>query len=159
MSRRGAKGNVAYTSYQQKRRELALERQKQSRHDKVQQVRSLAHATLQDAPADGSQAMQEVLPNQQHQQQPQLVQQEATAAAGTTSTTCSSNSSQFPEDIEVFGLDGINPYSLSGANLRAYFARQLMQPEWLTDTPSDLATSWLVTPRPEGKRCLVISSR
>ena len=37
-------------------------------------------------------------------------------------------------------------------------AQQLMVPEWMTDIPPDLPSSWLVMPRPEGKRCLVISS-
>eukprot|EP00466_Bigelowiella_natans_P017463 jgi/Bigna1/39557/e_gw1.33.57.1 len=34
-----------------------------------------------------------------------------------------------------------------------------MYPEWLIETPSDLATNWYVLPRPEGTRCLVVSSR
>eukprot|EP00775_Hariotina_reticulata_P010599 gene10599-10756_t len=38
-------------------------------------------------------------------------------------------------------MDGVDPHSLSGSNLRAYFARQLMQPEWLTDIPPDLVSS------------------
>ena len=33
----------------------------------------------------------------------------------------------------------------------------LMTPEWMVDVPSDLASCWLVAPRPAGRRCLVIS--
>lgn len=42
---------------------------------------------------------------------------------------------------------------------REFFARQLMYPEWMTDLPGDLGSGWLVMPRPEGTRCLVIASR
>ncbi|DBA86304.1 TPA: hypothetical protein ACH3X2_005543 [Trebouxia sp. C0005] len=44
-------------------------------------------------------------------------------------------------------------------SLREYYARQLMQPEWLTDMPENLCSEWYVMPRPEGRRCLVISSQ
>lgn len=50
MSRRAAAkdGNSsAYTSFQQKRRSQALDRQKHAREDKVQQLRSLALAAMQ----------------------------------------------------------------------------------------------------------------
>uniref|UniRef100_A0A7S3Y8V3 Snurportin-1 n=1 Tax=Lotharella globosa TaxID=91324 RepID=A0A7S3Y8V3_9EUKA len=42
---------------------------------------------------------------------------------------------------------------------REWFARQLMYPEWMTEIPRDLGSNWYVLPRPEGIRCLVISSR
>ncbi|RQM23941.1 hypothetical protein B5M09_011186 [Aphanomyces astaci] len=54
---------------------------------------------------------------------------------------------------------------------RSHFSNQLMHPEWMVDVPSTLmqasSTSgkldhddgWLVLPRPDGKRCLVISSK
>uniref|UniRef100_A0AAV1VBX9 Snurportin-1 n=1 Tax=Peronospora matthiolae TaxID=2874970 RepID=A0AAV1VBX9_9STRA len=48
---------------------------------------------------------------------------------------------------------------------REHFSRQLMTPEWLIDVPKDLNGSnsvlgegWYVLPRPEGKRCLVITN-
>ncbi|GAX78844.1 hypothetical protein CEUSTIGMA_g6282.t1 [Chlamydomonas eustigma] len=41
---------------------------------------------------------------------------------------------------------------------KAYFASQLMHPEWMTDVPPDLGVDWYVLPRPEGKRCLLVSS-
>jgi snurportin-1 len=34
-----------------------------------------------------------------------------------------------------------------------------MLPEWMVDVPPDLGSSWYVTPRPSGQRCLVIASR
>lgn len=47
-----------------------------------------------------------------------------------------------PEGARLFGADGVDPRCLSGAALRRYFARQLMTPEWLTDVPADLGSSW-----------------
>jgi hypothetical protein len=44
--------------------------------------------------------------------------------------------------LQLYGLDGVDSSRLSGAALRDYFAQQLMVPEWLTDTPPDLATNW-----------------
>lgn len=50
MSRKGAKdGAAAYVLYQQKRRSLALERQKQSRQEKLQDFRSLGVSASQNA--------------------------------------------------------------------------------------------------------------
>ena len=39
------------------------------------------------------------------------------------------------------------------------FSSQLTRPEWMIDVPEDLAEAWLVMPRPEGRRSLVIASR
>ncbi|KAG7394771.1 hypothetical protein PHYBOEH_004677 [Phytophthora boehmeriae] len=48
---------------------------------------------------------------------------------------------------------------------REHFSKQLMVPEWLIDVPADLdgrgsalGEGWYVLPRPEGKRCLVVSN-
>ncbi|GLC63873.1 hypothetical protein PLESTF_000092700 [Pleodorina starrii] len=52
--------------------------------------------------------------------------------------------------------------SAGSGGVRAYgqqYGNELMQPEWMTDVPSDLATNWLVMPRPEGMRCLLVTSR
>ena len=49
--------------------------------------------------------------------------------------------------------------------LRAHFSKQLMTPEWMVDMPEGMngkgsaqGEGWYVMPRPEGKRCLVISA-
>jgi hypothetical protein len=34
------------------------------------------------------------------------------------------------------------PRTISGLSHREFYARQLMQPEWMTDIPEDLGTSW-----------------
>jgi snurportin-1 len=97
---------------------------------------------------------QDPTPQQQQQQQ----QEHHPAAAAAAGEAGGSPSQQQQEQQQLYGLDGIDSSSMSGAALRAYFAHQLMVPEWMTDIPPDLPSSWLVMPRPEGKRCLVISS-
>jgi hypothetical protein len=49
---------------------------------------------------------------------------------------------QLPQDTQLFGMDGMNPLQLGGSTMKAYFARQLMQPEWMSDIPHDLGSSW-----------------
>jgi hypothetical protein len=34
------------------------------------------------------------------------------------------------------------PRTIDGLHPREFYARQLMQPEWMTDIPEDLGTSW-----------------
>ncbi|CAH0481334.1 unnamed protein product [Peronospora belbahrii] len=48
---------------------------------------------------------------------------------------------------------------------REHFSKQLMTPEWMIDVPKDLngngsvlGEGWYVLPRPEGKRCLVVTN-
>ncbi|KAF6255865.1 hypothetical protein COO60DRAFT_168485 [Scenedesmus sp. NREL 46B-D3] len=150
MSRRAAAkdGNSsAYTSFQQKRRSQALDRQKHAREDKVQQLRSLALAAMQDDPEAMHESAQQQATNSQQQQQHHMRRRQQ-----------QQQQQQLPQDTQLYGMDGIDPSQLCGSMLKTYFARQLMQPEWISDIPHDLASSWLVMPRPEGKRCLVIST-
>lgn len=42
---------------------------------------------------------------------------------------------------------------------RTDYSRQLMLPEWMVSVPENLHGQWLVMPRPEGKRCIVIASK
>lgn len=56
--------------------------------------------------------------------------------------SASSSSKQLPAETQLYGMDGINPKTLSGNTLKAYFARQLMQPEWMSDIPLDLSSNW-----------------
>ncbi|CAG9461813.1 unnamed protein product [Pedinophyceae sp. YPF-701] len=46
-----------------------------------------------------------------------------------------------------------------GAASQRFWSSQFLQPDWLTDVPSDLEGSWLVSPRPEGRRCLVVADQ
>eukprot|EP00887_Chlorella_sp_A99_P000428 scaffold17.g428.t1 len=75
-----------------------------------------------------------------------------------------------PEEVEMGGdADGASERRASGATTstsganrrrssRQHYAEQLMSPEWLIEAPPDLGTDWYVLPRPEGQRCLVITS-
>ncbi len=42
---------------------------------------------------------------------------------------------------------------------RHFWSRQLQQPEWMTAVPPDLASQWLVMPRPQGPRVVVATGR
>ena len=42
---------------------------------------------------------------------------------------------------------------------RIDYSRQLMLPEWMVSVPENLHGQWLVMPRPEGKRCIVVASK
>ncbi|KAG1677386.1 hypothetical protein FOA52_010766 [Chlamydomonas sp. UWO 241] len=50
------------------------------------------------------------------------------------------------------------PRTEGGDHPKTYFASQFMQPEWMTDVPSDLGANWFVMARPEGRRVLLVSS-
>ncbi|CAI5497731.1 unnamed protein product [Closterium sp. Naga37s-1] len=41
---------------------------------------------------------------------------------------------------------------------REWYSQQLMLPEWMVDVPPRLASDWFVMPRPDGRRCLVVSA-
>ncbi|CAI5971126.1 unnamed protein product [Closterium sp. NIES-65] len=53
-------------------------------------------------------------------------------------------------------LDGADKGVTDGA--REWYAQQLMLPEWMVDVPPRLASDWFVMPRPDGRRCLVVSA-
>merc|ERR1719197_2140158 len=38
-----------------------------------------------------------------------------------------------------------------------FFARQMQAPDWMTEVPADLSTSWMMMVRPEGDRVLLLS--
>ncbi|KAL3143993.1 hypothetical protein ABBQ32_003801 [Trebouxia sp. C0010 RCD-2024] len=78
------------------------------------------------------------------------------AQPGSGDQDASTSSRHDPWDTAV---EGRAHTALQAETSKQYYARQLMQPEWLTDIPADLCTNWYVMPRPEGRRCLVISSQ
>ncbi|CAI5492829.1 unnamed protein product [Closterium sp. Naga37s-1] len=53
-------------------------------------------------------------------------------------------------------VDGADKGVTDGA--REWYAQQLMLPEWMVDVPPRLASDWFVMPRPDGRRCLVVSA-
>ncbi|XP_057820436.2 uncharacterized protein LOC131033277 isoform X2 [Cryptomeria japonica] len=140
-------------SDQQKRRELALQRQSHNRQDSQLQARRLASALLSSPPEEEDQHIPD-------QQQPlDDVVNSARSNDGDAYFTAeeeeatSSGSSKAVDKIEAHEAT-----KLKGASARHWFSRQFMLPEWMVDIPPRLEQEWYVLPRPAGKRCLVVSS-
>ncbi|EEF51792.1 snurportin-1 [Ricinus communis] len=117
----------AAISDQQRRRDLTLQRQAQSRRDAQQQARCVATTVLS-------------LQYQNTQPEPELLPDQEEDGGGPS--------------IE---LDVRQAYKVKGAEARKWFAKQLMLPEWMIDVPDSLAQDWYVFARPAGKRCFVVS--
>ncbi|MQL74791.1 hypothetical protein Taro_007161 [Colocasia esculenta] len=118
-------------SDQQRRREQALLRQAQHRADAQNHARFLASSMLD---------LQEQA--EAHQSPPAEPPLEPEAEPETA-----------PGELDV-----LQASKLRGSEARKWFARQLMLPEWMIDVPPRLEEDWYVFPRPEGKRCFVVSS-
>lgn len=124
-------------SDQQRRRELSLLRQQQSRFDAQSHARRLASTLLsfnQPTPSTSSAADDDPFnvdaeEEEDLQKSPQL------------------------ENIK----DVRQASRLRGQESRRWFARQLMLPEWMIDIPDRLSQDWFVLARPAGKRCFVVS--
>jgi hypothetical protein len=56
------------------------------------------------------------------------------------------------------GFDELEPPPVAPDTIGRPPEDELMVPEWMTEPPASLATEWLVVPRPEGKRCVLVSS-
>lgn len=142
------------TSYQEKRRVAALEKQKHARRQTTDRARKLALGAASDAEQQGPQQQQDV-------QQPATQQDMQDAERKSTGAV--------PESPEVdmgsarrrssAGTANLRSPGGGGAALRQYYSQQLMQPEWLVDVPPDLGSEWYALPRPEGQRCLLIAAR
>ncbi|XVF49632.1 hypothetical protein PTKIN_Ptkin04bG0029000 [Pterospermum kingtungense] len=127
----------AAISDQQKRRELSLLRQAQNRRDAQQQARCLASSIL---------SLQSQVPESEPEPQQSDIQLQTA-----------------PETQQEYGdlskdLDVCRASKLRGPEVRKWFARQLMLPEWMIDVPDRLSQDWYVFARPAGKRCFVVSS-
>ncbi|MBA0593103.1 uncharacterized protein LOC105764787 [Gossypium raimondii] len=125
----------AAISDQQKRRELSLLRQAQNRRDAQQQARCLASSIL---------SLQSAAPESQPEQSDIELE---------TVPEAEPESEAFSKDLDVRQAS-----KLRGPEVRKWFARQLMLPEWMIDVPDRLAQDWYVFARPAGKRCFVVSS-
>uniref|UniRef100_A0A2P2JMP8 Snurportin-1 n=1 Tax=Rhizophora mucronata TaxID=61149 RepID=A0A2P2JMP8_RHIMU len=127
-------------SDQQRRRDLTLQRQAQSRRDAQQQARSLASTVL-------SFQFNQIEPDQEPDIELEPVTDDHTRPEQEEETGAFSND-----------LDIRQASKLRGAAVRKWFARQLMLPEWMIDVPDRLSQDWYVFARPAGKRCFVVSS-
>ena len=121
-------------NYQERRRNAALEQQSSARAKALDARRRITDLI-------DSQQLPELAQEQQPNQQTRI-----------------------PDDSEVAQPSGedagsVGAGSTSRDSTRLHWASQLMLPEWLVEIPPDLATNWYVLPRPEGQRCLVVSSK
>jgi snurportin-1 len=140
-------------SDQQKRRELALQRQKQGCLDLQHQARQLALSAPNEEAIDA------------YGEQPEELVENV---AGSASENAVFDYSE--RDEEEVGMEDAesNPGSkpkallegtrLKGLRAREFFSRQLMLPEWMVDIPPYLKKDWFIMPRVEGQRCVVISA-
>ncbi|KAJ7530257.1 hypothetical protein O6H91_15G086700 [Diphasiastrum complanatum] len=131
-------------SDQQRRRDLALERQKECRRDLQQHARQLAssiadhhhpHYNLSNPDFQG-------LTDGSNEELSYGDEEESSSSSG--------------HSEGVLGL--LEGTRLRGSEAKAWYAQQFMLPEWMIDIPSHLKRDWYVMARPAGKRCLVISS-
>lgn len=109
----------AAISDQQKRRELSLLRQAQNRRDAQQQARCLASSIL---------SLQSAAPESQPEQSDTEIE---------TVPESEQESEAFSKDLDVRQAS-----KLRGPEVRKWFARQLMLPEWMIDVPDRLAQDW-----------------
>ncbi|XVF08705.1 hypothetical protein REPUB_Repub07fG0026500 [Reevesia pubescens] len=122
-------------SDQQKRRDLSLLRQAQNRRDAQQQARCLASSIL---------SLQSPVPESLPEQSDIEIE---------TVPEPEQESADFSKDLDIRRAS-----KLRGPEVRKWFARQLMLPEWMIDVPDRLSQDWYVFARPAGKRCFVVSS-
>ncbi|KAF3436887.1 hypothetical protein FNV43_RR19640 [Rhamnella rubrinervis] len=115
-------------SDQQKRRELSLRRQEQSRRDAQLQARRLASTLFS---LSSSQTLEETSePDIDLVSEPQPDFQPENESVSS------------PSDLD---LDVRQASKLRGSEARKWFARQLMLPEWMIDVPDRLSHDWLAT--------------
>lgn len=113
-------------SDQQKRRELSLRRQEQSRRDAQLQARRLASTLFS---LSSSQTLEET-----SESDIDLVSEPQPDFQPENESTSS------PTDVD---LDVRQASKLKGSEARKWFARQLMLPEWMIDVPDRLPHDWL----------------
>ncbi|KDP30919.1 hypothetical protein JCGZ_11295 [Jatropha curcas] len=126
-------------SDQQRRRDLTLQRQAQSRRDAQQQARCLA-STVLGLESQNIQPEQELDIEIEPEPLPDLHPEQEESGAPS-------------KDLDIRDAS-----KLKGVEARKWFARQLMLPEWMIDVPDCLTQDWYVFARPAGKRCFVVSS-
>jgi hypothetical protein len=150
-AREGLKATPSHAAYQDKRRRLALEKQKGARQERIQakrQLLSLAdEVRMQRHPSSWSD-----IPARRP------LDRQLTTAATTPQASDDSSMQEAPLDAEQSGdmsVDGSassaqastsgRPPSGAGErrhSARRSFASQMQQPEWLTDVPDGLGSEW-----------------
>ncbi|KAK1259292.1 hypothetical protein QJS04_geneDACA015474 [Acorus gramineus] len=128
---------------QERRRVAALRRQEQQRADSQHRARCLASSVLSLPSGSGPTSAEPVGPVDPAEPWtgPEEVEMEEEEEPG-----------------KERDLNAARASRMSGPEVRRWFARQLMLPEWMIDVPTSLRGDWYVFPRPAGNRCFVVSS-
>ncbi|TMW60328.1 hypothetical protein Poli38472_000370 [Pythium oligandrum] len=115
---------------------------------------------LRDAAARRRDTMQ-----QQRQARRDLAAHARRLAGGEESEAVTESETEGMADIETKQLSKKKTREERVKRRREHFNKQLMIPEWMGDVPLDLngkgstmGEGWYVVPRPEGKRCLVVTN-
>ena len=137
---RARKGAADYGSYQQKRRDAALENQRSARRARTDLARSL-HQLLQarGGEMEGTPGFDplEVITRVSRVQGEEADAEIAEAEDGAAGEA---GAGQMPAASRPKGR--APPHRINGMHPREFYAKQLMQPEWMTDIPADLGSSW-----------------
>ncbi|KAG2441934.1 hypothetical protein HXX76_003539 [Chlamydomonas incerta] len=138
-----------YQGYQSKRRQDALQRQKAARLQSANRARTLVQEQEQEESDSGLDA--EVGEERGPQEDEPM---EASTSAATARGSGAG--------VRGRRKGGAAGKPVRNGGVRSYgqrYGNELMQPEWMTDVPADLGGNWLVMPRPEGMRCLLVTAR
>lgn len=127
-------------NFQEKRRHAALQQQVSNRYSNLDALRGIKATQSEDFRPQTTTGTGPVVEGLQTIDESSVQASEAETSSFTTSPT---SSTSYRERFTV----------------RQFWANQMMIPEWMIEIPSDLSHSWLVMPRPEGQRCLVIAER
>lgn len=111
-------------SDQQRRRELSLQRQAQNRRDAQHQARCLASS---------------VLSLQSQCQTTEPVPELEIEFVPESETQPEQETAELTKDIDIRQAS-----KLKGAEVRKWFASQLMLPEWMIDVPDRLSHDWYI---------------
>lgn len=139
--RRNVKSAMAID--QRRRQKQMFERQKQGRSQRVNLARMLGEGTDGDPATAAAQAPEE---------QQVEVAVDLHAAGGMDESAPTQRS---PGEA---GAGRGERRRGRHVDLEDMWAGQVMMPDWMLEAPDLMREKWLVTPRPQGKRCLVLAS-
>lgn len=122
-------------SDQQKRRDLSLLRQNQNRRDAQHQARCLA-STVVSLPTQNSEPVPEHL---------ELLPEPEINEGDAQFSEAQAQFSEAQAPSSSRDLDIRHASKLRGPEVRMWFAKQLMLPEWMIDVPDRLNVDWFVS--------------
>ncbi|KAI5069245.1 hypothetical protein GOP47_0015546 [Adiantum capillus-veneris] len=146
-------------SDQQKRRDIALQRQSQSRRDLQHHARQLVSLAVPLSSSSCFGAQDAVSVDQDEEISDFREKEHMDSAQFKDFATNVDNNEVDALEIEEENAVGmLQATKLKGSKAREWFKQQFMLPEWMVDVPSRLSEDWYVMARPAGERCIVVSS-